>query len=47
MKILYDDYNQYPKQDIIGTTTREFGNKAFRHGMKVIEVYEDKKIEHI
>lgn len=24
----------------VGTVTREFGNPAFRHGWKIVEVYE-------
>lgn len=39
--ILLDDYNQDVREgQIIGSLTTQFGDKAPRHGWKIIEVYE-------
>ena len=36
--ILYDDFNCLypPQQNIVGTITIQYGNKALRHGSKLI-----------
>jgi len=41
--LLYDDYNQkvIVGEDCIGTITTQIGNKALRHGWKLIEIYAD------
>lgn len=40
----YDDYNGYlpppSKQYFVGAITLQFGNKALRHGWKIIEIDE-------
>lgn len=43
--ILYDDFNSVVpcEQGVIGTVTIQFGNKALRHGWKIIEVYEQEE----
>lgn len=41
--IPYNDYNESLRggEDIIGTVIPTFGTTAFRHGWKLIEIYED------
>lgn len=40
MRIIYDDYNSHIVNDkVIGTLTPQFGNSAFRNGIKMIEIY--------
>ena len=47
--IPYDDYNgKIPPPDkwnYVGTVTPQFGALALRHGWKIIEFYEDERIE--
>lgn len=40
MQIVYDDYNsRIQASGVMGTITTQFGDPAFRHGTKLIEIY--------